>query len=83
MSSEGHKIPSRLIKKWERAVKRVNAIVEEMSPYEPDVQMYLATDIIHLMVGPPHEDGPGIREVSRPDRSIEYVRMPRADGGDW
>lgn len=74
------KIPAHLIRKWERAAERLNAVMREIVAEVPTAQAYLACDVLHLMTGDSHE---GYRSTTRQDRSRIDVKMTAMDGGDW
>lgn len=72
-------IPQRLVKKWERAVKRVSAVMEEICDVCPYAQHYQQEDTAILLYGPSHE-GLGDTQQQREQAS---VRIRNSDGGAW
>lgn len=69
----------RLVRRFKRAVKTLNEIMNELRETHPGGSCYLANDQLHLMGGPTHDD------AGRPlqDNSIVSVWLEGSGGGDW
>jgi len=73
-------IPPALVRKWERALKRVNSVMEEIIAECPAAHVYLESEGANLMYGPDHE-GPGGKQQQH--RVVDSVLMRKWGGGAW
>lgn len=77
---QAHRIQQQDVKAFVRAVNTLNDLMERVREYEPEAELYLAMDSLHLMIRPAHE---GRRGEAREDRSALSWTITHADGGDW
>ena len=68
-----------LIRRFRRAIRTLNDIMEELRLEYPSACYYLANDCMHIMKGPSHDEN----ERMQQGNSLESMYMPGAGGGDW
>ena len=82
-------IPPRLAKKWARALRRVNKIMDEILEECPSAEVFLSAShpgeaTANLLYGP-SQDGALLysHQKKQQHRIVEYVTLRKWDGGDW
>jgi hypothetical protein len=69
------------IREFLRACQELRRIVVEVRQYEPMANLYLEGSVMHLMIGPAHDDTDD--EKAHEERSACGMHIPFSDGGAW
>lgn len=72
---------SKYKRRFQKACKQLNDLVNDMQDDGIDAQLYLANDSLNLMDGPSHDDSRA--QSARYDSVIEQCTLTMASGGDW
>lgn len=67
------------IREFQRCVRKLNAIMDEIHKYCPKANYYLANDNLNLMRGPSHSDDGGQHQ----ENVVASELLAGSGGGDW
>lgn len=68
------------IRDFEKYAAKLNDVITRIRQYSPEAQYYLASESLHLMIGPSH----GCPELGiERGESVADVLMKHTGAGDW
>lgn len=77
------KVPIKLIDKWLRNVTSLKNTMDQIRSIDPDYNLYLQEDTMHLLNGQSHDSTGNGNCEARQDRSVVSIHIPGAGGGAW